>query len=295
MIGGDGYERLAYHLDSLIALVLFVYASMVALMINHRRPEVRARGLWLGAAGCLALTAGIVGLAFAGQFAEMRPPRFSIDPYKPVVMWIMAAIFLVAGVALAHAARGQRNLGSELDIGRDNDPERYGRVSRYLHWTIAILFLLLIPMGVFSTMLPYDVAYRHAFYVIHKTVGLTVLLLAAIRVGWLLYSPPPPHPDLSGFERSAARVAHLALYFFLLAFPLSGFVLGTSLGKLTHFYIWDLPLFWGEHEASLAWARWAHKIILPFTFYLVFVGHLLGAFKHRFLAGHENAAKRMVT
>lgn len=293
---GDNEERLPYHLDSIIALALLAYASIVAVAINHGRPNIRTLGITLAAVACLAVTGGIWVLDLAGQFAEMRPPRFSIDPHKPIVMHVLGFVFLIAGLALIFVARRQSNRTDELVLDRRNEPRRYGRLSRLYHWIIAVLFLLLVPMGVFTTMLPYDVEYRQAFYVIHKSVGLTVFALAGARVVWLMLSPGPGlSPKLKGWERLAARTAHFAMYFFLFAFPISGFVLGTSLGKLSHLYFWDLPLLWEPHEASLAAARWMHKIILPFAFYLVFLGHILGAMKHQFIDRHEESFRRMAT
>ena len=293
---GDNHARLPYHLDSIIAFGMLAFAVVVALTLNHRRPTVRVIGIALAAMGSLAVAAIIWWLDAAGQFAEMRPPRFSIDPHKPVVMHVMAAVFLIAGLILVLVAIRQTRRADQLVLSRRNEADRYGLVSRLYHWTIAILFLLLIPMGVFTTMLPYDVEYRQAFYVVHKSVGLTVFLLAGARVVWLMLSPAPPlSPHLRGWERLAAKVAHFGMYFFLFAFPISGFVLGTSLGKLSHFYFWDLPLFWGTDEPSLAAARWMHKIILPFAFYLVFLGHILGALKHQYVDNDKNSFRRMVT
>ena len=293
---GDNHERLPWHLDSIIGLGLLAYAALIAVAINHVSPAVRALGIAFAAIGCLAVTGTIWALDLAGQFAEMRPPRFSIDPHKPIVMHILAAVFLVAGLSLLFVARRQSKRTDKLVLDKRNEPGRYGRLSRLYHWIIAVLFLLLVPMGVFTTMLPYDVEYRQAFYVIHKSVGLTVFALAGARVIWLMLSPGPGlSPELQGWERLAARTAHVAMYFFLVAFPISGFVLGTSLGKLSHFYFWDLPLLWEPHEASLAAARWMHKIILPFAFYLVFLGHILGAMKHQFVDKHESSFRRMVT
>lgn len=289
-------ERLPFHLDSIIALAIFAYAIGVAVLMNHARPRMRTLGVALAAVGCFAVTAGIVGLGLAGQFDEMRPHRYAIDPYKPVVMWVHAVLFFLAGCALAWLAAGQSRRTDELALGNRNEPVRYGRISRYYHWSIAVLVLALFPMGIFTTMLPYDVEYRQAFYVVHKSLGLTVFLLAGARVVWLLFSPAPGiTTDLTGWQRTAAKVAHFALYFFLFAFPISGFVLGTSLGKLSHFYIWDFPLFWGEHEQSLSYARIAHKLFLPFVFYLIFLAHILGALKHQYMDGKPDYMRRMVT
>ncbi len=293
---GDNHERLPYQLDSIISFGLLAFAVIVALTLNHQRPTVRVFGVALAALGSLAMAAIIWWLDAAGQFAEMRPPRFSIDPHKPIVMHVLAAVFLVAGLILALVASRQMRRTDRLVLARRNEMHRYGLVSRLYHWTIAILFLLLVPMGVFTTMLPYDVEYRQAFYVVHKSIGLTVFLLAGARVIWLILSPAPPlSPNMRTWERLAAKVAHFGMYFFLFAFPISGFVLGTSLGKLSHFYFWDLPLFWGPDEASLAAARWMHKIILPFAFYLVFLGHIFGAAKHQYIDNDKNSFQRMVT
>ncbi len=293
---GDNDERLPYHLDSLIALAIGGYALLVALALNHRRPGIRVFGIAMGALGCVAVAGGILALDLAGQFVELRPSRFSIDPSKPVVMRVMAVVFFAAGLTLTWVARRQSRRSDELVLPRRNEASRFGRTSRLYHWIIAILFLLLVPMGVFTTMIPYHIEYRQIFYVVHKSVGLTVFLLAAGRVIWLMLSPPPKlASQLKGWERFAAKTAHYAFYFFLFAFPISGYVLGTSLGKLSHFYFWDLPLLWGPDEASLSAARWMHKIILPFTFYLVLLGHILGAVKHQYIDGDDDSFRRMVT
>ena len=293
---GDNDERLPYHLDSLMALGLVAFAAAVALAMNHRKPGMRVFGIGAAALGCVAVAAGIFGLDMAGQYAELRPPRFAIDPHKPIVMRVLAVVFLLSGLLLGRIAYRQLSREDELRLARRNDSGRFGRVSRFYHWTIVVLILLLIPMGVFTTMIPYDIEYRQAFYVVHKSVGLTVLLLAIARIIWLAMNPPPPFSaELAGWERGLARGAHYAFYFFLFAFPISGFVLGTSLGKLSHFYLWDFPLFWGPDEASLSAARWMHKIVLPFALYFVLMGHVLGAVKHQYADGQADAFRRMVT
>ena len=293
---GDNHERLPYQLDSVIALALVAYAAGVALLINHRRPRLRVVGIAMAAFGCFAITASILGLDLGGQFAEMRPPRYSVDPFKPWMMRGLGALFLLAGVVLVFAARRQSGRTDQLVLAGRNETSRYGRVARFFHWTIAGLFLLLVPMGVFTTMLPYDVEYRQAFYVVHKSIGLTVFLLATARVVWLWLSPRPAlAPGLHGWERFIAHCTHYAFYFFLFVFPISGFVLGTSLGKLSHFYAWDFPLFWAPDEESLSAARLLHKIVLPLAFYVAILGHVLGAAKHQYLDGHSDSFRRMVT
>ena len=293
---GDNDERLPYHLDSLMALGLVGFAVAVALMLNHRSPRIRVFGIALAGVGCFAVAGGIWTLDVNGQFAELRPPRFAIDPFKPVVMRLLAGAFLLTGLLLSALAIRQSRRTDELIIENRNEPTRFGRVSRLYHWTIAILILLLVPMGVFTTMIPYDVEYRQIYYVIHKSIGVTVFLLAGARLAWLMFTPAPGlSSHLSLWERIAARSAHWAFYLLMFAFPISGFVLGTSLGKLSHFYFWDFPLFWGPDEPSLSMARLMHKIFLPLTLMLVLLAHVLGSVKHRYVDRQEDSFRRMIT
>ena len=62
-----------------------------------------------------------------------------------------------------------------------------------------------------------------SLYQLHKSVGLTVLALTLIRLGWRLAHRPPALTDsMPGWERRAAALGHLALYGLLVAMPLTG-------------------------------------------------------------------------
>ncbi|MEL7029474.1 MAG: cytochrome b [Pseudomonadota bacterium] len=293
---GDNDHRLPYHLDSIIGLALVAYAVLVAALINNVQPRARVIGIWGAAVGCLGIAGGIVFLDLAGAFSDVRPPRLPVDNLKPILMRALATMFGLSAIVLSIVAVGQAKRRDRLHIGNRNTPARYGKIARYYHWTIAILFLLLIPMGVFTTMIPVDQAYRQAYYVIHKSLGLTVLILAAGRLVWLILSPAIKlDASLSGWEKFLAHGAHYTLYFFLFAFPISGFVLSTYGGKLSHFFFWDTPLLWEHSFEGTKFPGLLHKVILPYLFYLVFLAHILGALKHRFIDKHADAFRRMVT
>ena len=75
-----------------------------------------------------------------------------------------------------------------------NDQARYGSVAMTLHWAIAALVLLQFPLAlVMEGVEPFS---REQFllYGLHKSVGVTVLLLTAARLAWRWISPPPPLP-----------------------------------------------------------------------------------------------------
>ena len=92
-----------------------------------------------------------------------------------------------------------------------NDSSRYGSVSQALHWiTVALVIVLLVTgkAGDIDADEP-----GSAMFMWHGSLGVLVLLLAGVRVIWLLVSPPPPLPrSMTRAGRILARGMHLSLY-----------------------------------------------------------------------------------
>lgn len=293
---GVNDHRMPFHLDSIIALGLLAYSLLVAVMMNHSRPGVRVLGIWGAALGCLAVAASVIWLQMVGALDDRGPVIVPTDVLDATFMRALAGVFAVGGVVLGVVAIGQSKRTDVLTLGTRNEPKRYGRRARYFHWVIAILFILLIPMGIFMSMIPKDQPYHQAYYVIHKSLGLTVMILAAMRLVWVVTNPAPKlDSSLSWWEKFLAHGAHYALYFFLFAFPVSGILLGTYAGKLSHFYFWDLPLFLEPSTDAVKLPGFLHKVALPYLFYLVILGHIAGALKHQLIDKHKDAFRRMVT
>jgi cytochrome b561 len=102
---------------------------------------------------------------------------------------------------------------------------RYGRVAMALHWLIAASILSLLALGAIMTDLPRGPE-KFQLYQIHKSLGITVLALSVLRLGWRLGHPPPPLPGtLAGWERRAARGAHVAFYVLMIGLPVSGWMM----------------------------------------------------------------------
>lgn len=103
---------------------------------------------------------------------------------------------------------------------------RYGAVAIALHWSIAVGILVLIGMGLVMDHAPLDSMRMFQLFQLHKSIGITVLLLVVLRVGWRLTHTAPPLPlDMLVRERQAAHLAHLALYALQIALPLSGWAM----------------------------------------------------------------------
>lgn len=293
---GSNDHRLAYHLDSVIALAMAAAAVAIAVMLNSAAARTRAIGTLCAALACFAVVGWFLAVAASSAFNEPKAPLVPTDPIKPALLWTLTLICLGGGALLLWAAARQRQRSDTLELPDRNEPERFGRISRLLHWTTAILFLSLIPMGIFMTMIPDDVWYRQGYYVVHKTIGFLVLGLLIVRFVWHRVSPQPPlEGSLKRWEKWLAKTVHVLLYVIMLAMPITGFALSTYGGMLSHFFIWDFPLFWGvDLEAGLPYAL-AHKIVIPFLIFLIFAGHVLGVLKHHFIDKHRGSIRRMVS
>ena len=93
-----------------------------------------------------------------------------------------------------------------------NNKRRYGAVATSLHWVAAALFVVLFVLGWTMTELPLG-AEKFERYNMHKSFGVTVLLLMACRLIWRAVSTPPPLPeDMSAPMRLMAKLGHASLY-----------------------------------------------------------------------------------
>lgn len=292
----DNDHRMAYQADSIAGVVMLVVVVLAAAWLNHASPSRRVVGTFLTAAMTLGIGLMIGWLQLLGSLDTVRPPLLPTDELKPNLMRLLGIAFTIGGLFLLLVTYWQTKRSDVLALQNGNESERYGRATRIIHWTTAILFVALIPMGIFTSMIPEDVWYRQGYYVVHKSLGLTVLLLVVLRLFWHRVSPTPGlDAGLKPWERRSAHTAHVLLYILMIGFPITGFVMSTFGGKYSHFFFWDTPLFWApDADLIVTWAV-LHKLALPILFYVVFAAHIAGALKHRFVDKHDDAFKRMVT
>ncbi len=293
----DMTERLPGNEESWIALVMVLGSVFAAWFLNHRAPGVRVIGTVLAALGCLAVAGWFfIYVQGTGFLANPKPYDAPLDAAKPALLWLQALVALVAGLGLLLVAYRQSGASEELDFGNENEAHRYGRVSRVLHWTIAILFIAMIPMGIYATIIPEGVPYRLEYYVVHKTIGVTIFALVIFRLIWNRRSRRPAlDATLKPMERKLAHGVHITLYVMMIALPVTGFIMTSYFGAPTYFFIWEMQPLWEPSESGvLAWGV-LHKYLLPYLIYVILGAHVLGALKHQFIDKHGNAFKRMVS
>lgn len=104
-------------------------------------------------------------------------------------------------------------------------PEGYRKVARLFHWGMAALVLLMIPVGLVMVQEGLARPLQDALFLLHKHVGLIILMLVALRILYRWMNPAPPLPlTMPDWQRRIARASHVALYLLLVAMPVLGFI-----------------------------------------------------------------------
>ena len=178
---------------------------------------------------------------------------------------------------------------------------KYTNVAITLHWFIAIAILFMFVLGWFMTELPkesakttsfdifnlglmtWEVAKEEsprAFYFnLHKSIGLTTLMLIVLRMYWrFTHRPPTFLNSMKLWEKRLAKATHHALYLLMFLIPLSGIIMsaGSKYG-IKWFGIKVLPGF--DDKAIRELFHEFHEIF-GLLLLLLLIFHTLGAIKH---------------
>jgi cytochrome b561 len=168
-----------------------------------------------------------------------------------------------------------------------NSNTTYGSVSKFLHWLIFLLVLIMIPLGYFMGDFP-DKAMRGQAFNIHKLIGLTILTLMVLRLIWALLNVKPALPfGTPAWQRYAERTLHFLLYATLFVMPISGWIGSVAAGRAPHLggFNFNLPIEKSKEISDFAF----DEIHVPLAVILIiFVSiHIFAALYHHYLKRDE--------
>ncbi|MEM9738997.1 MAG: cytochrome b/b6 domain-containing protein [Pseudomonadota bacterium] len=179
--------------------------------------------------------------------------------------------------------------------------QRYSSVAIALHWVMALAILSLIPGGWIMTDMANDNPLKEGLYQLHKSVGITILILTIARIAWRIMNPPPADAEgLKGWEQMASHAAHYGFYALMILLPLTGWLYVSTA------YAFDVPtvlygiVSWPDlpfmgalsNEAGHGAIEFVHSKLAWVALALVAV-HVAGALKHEF-GPEEGVLKRMI-
>ncbi len=123
--------------------------------------------------------------------------------------------------------------------------QRYTAVAIALHWAIALLIIGLLAVGWIMDAMPGGPGSpKIAIIQLHKSFGITVLLLTIARILWRLMNPPPAEPPVPAWQKLLASGVHVLLYAVMLAMPLSGWIMASAeIDKHETLFFGTLPFY----------------------------------------------------
>ncbi len=174
-----------------------------------------------------------------------------------------------------------------------SSPPRYGAVAQTFHWIIAALVVTQFVLAYSADDLPIGV-HKLALLARHKSVGMTILMLAILRLAWRVRNRPPALPTgMTPVERILARATHGVFYLLLFAMPLTGWMMSSAKNySVSWFGLFTWPNLIGKNQAAFEALRSTHHV-LSYLLFAAAVLHVLAALKHHFW-NKDDVLRRML-
>ncbi|WP_010138017.1 cytochrome b/b6 domain-containing protein, partial [Oceanicola sp. S124] len=172
--------------------------------------------------------------------------------------------------------------------------DRYGRVTRVIHWLTALLILAAFPLGYVAHQMSLSIddltgqaqasliARTATLFSVHKTLGVAVVFVSLFRIAWGIAQRRPGL--IRGEHRAealAAETVHYLLYTLLILVPVSGWIHHAASAGFAPI-LWPLgqglPLV-PQSESLSALASGLHWIF-AWSLAGVLALHIGGALKH---------------
>jgi cytochrome b561 len=172
-----------------------------------------------------------------------------------------------------------------------NTTRAWGTLSKSLHWIVVLLILCQPLIANYADSL--SGAAKIGPLALHKSLGITILGLAIIRLVWRLLNPVPSTNGLRTWERVLARLSHLLLYALIFAMPLTGWMMSSARNfPVSWFNLVQLPNLVAPGRETYELMHDLHGALFA-ALVLVALLHVAGALKHHFL-DRNDVLKRML-
>ncbi len=169
--------------------------------------------------------------------------------------------------------------------------DNYGRAAIIFHWTVATLILVAL---VLAWVMPERLEPgRDTVLALHKSVGMIVLLLAALRLVWRHGNPVQAATGLTPLEARLSTLVHVLLYVIMIAIPVTGYLFSSASGQSLNFL--GLETFPSPLATNRAFSRpmeFLHKTG-QWAVYGVVGLHALAALYHYFVK-RDGVLQRML-
>ena len=178
--------------------------------------------------------------------------------------------------------------------GAGTEDATYSTAARRLHWWTVAFLAVQIPVGLF--MVRYGAATNFAeptgkLYDAHKLLGLTILLLAGVRLIYrLVHGAPADEPTLAPWEKVVSHITHWAIYALLIVVPLLGWLAVSHYGPVEPFGI-KLPALAAQNDERATQVFFLH-MVAAYALIVLLAMHVGAALQH-YLIRKDGVLRRM--
>jgi cytochrome b561 len=173
-----------------------------------------------------------------------------------------------------------------------DSPARYSTTAIVLHWVIALAVIGQVVLGWSMQEIPkVPVGPRVNAFNLHKSIGMSILVLMAIRLAWRASHRPPVLPPMPAWQVRAAQINHWLLYACLLAQPLTGYLGSAVSGYPVRYFGLLLPT-WAAKNETLKDLLSAVHLVTSWILVCAIVLHVGAALKHHFI-DRDSLLRRM--
>jgi len=174
-----------------------------------------------------------------------------------------------------------------------NTDHSWGTPAKLLHWVVAVLVFAQIALGWAAVNWRLSPT-KLDLYVWHKSTGMLILVLMALRMTWRLANVTPSLPAaMRPLERLAAHSSHLLLYLLLLLLPMTGWIVNSAANvPFRMFWLIPLPAI-VEPDKAMADAAARTHLVLGIALSLLLAVHIGAALRHHFLKHNEVLARML--
>lgn len=170
---------------------------------------------------------------------------------------------------------------------------RYDTLSIALHWLMLVLLVGVYACINLTDLYPRGSGERDVLKDRHFMLGLAVFALVAVRLlNRLRHRAPPVLPPLPQWQARLASAMHLALYGFMLAMPLLGWLTLSAQGKPIPFFGLHLPALLAQNKDLAHWLKEIHETIGTLGYFLI-GGHAAAALYHHFITRDDTLVRML--
>jgi cytochrome b561 len=168
-----------------------------------------------------------------------------------------------------------------------NDSASWGGPAKLFHWAMAALIFVQIPLGLLAAGWRISPTKLNLFFW-HKSTGMLLLALVALRLAWRLANRTPELPaGMPAWESAAARASHFLLYVLMIAMPVTGWIVQSASNiPFRIFFLVPLPAIVAPDKALADLFTLVHRGLFVLLA-LVLAAHIGAALRHHFVKRNE--------